>query len=127
MDNIGLVINFDVPNDTESYIHRIGRTGRAWAKGKAIILVSNLEIPLIKNIEKANKIHIRRSEHLAIRDDKKKYSHIRLNRSTDKPGGKRGLRIAKWPGTNNRYSGRNRASNTAGKPRQNNRKSPTRR
>ena len=29
MDNIGLVINFDVPNDAESYIHRIGRTGRA--------------------------------------------------------------------------------------------------
>jgi superfamily II DNA/RNA helicase len=40
MDNVGLVINFDVPKEPESYIHRIGRTGRAGASGKAIMLVS---------------------------------------------------------------------------------------
>jgi ATP-dependent RNA helicase DeaD len=40
MKNIDLVVNFDVPTDPESYIHRIGRTGRAGASGKAIMFVS---------------------------------------------------------------------------------------
>jgi ATP-dependent RNA helicase DeaD len=43
MENVGLVINFEVPADAQSYIHRIGRTGRAGASGKAIMLVSALE------------------------------------------------------------------------------------
>lgn len=36
VDNIGLVINFDFPNNIEDYVHRIGRTGRAGTKGKSI-------------------------------------------------------------------------------------------
>ncbi len=92
MNNIGLVINFDVPNEAESYVHRIGRTGRAWAEGKAIILVSEKEIPLIQNIERTNKIKIRKSEHPTIRDEKQKYIHVRLNRSTDKKWGKQPAR-----------------------------------
>ncbi len=40
VDNISLVINFDLPQDSEYYIHRIGRTGRAGKKGKAISLIS---------------------------------------------------------------------------------------
>jgi ATP-dependent RNA helicase DDX5/DBP2 len=34
--NISIVINFDMPNNVEDYIHRIGRTGRAGAKGQAV-------------------------------------------------------------------------------------------
>lgn len=84
MDNVGLVINFDVPNEAESYIHRIGRTWRAGAKGKAIILVSRLEEPLVANIEKTNRIKIRKSVQESTRDEKWKYTGIRLDRSTDK-------------------------------------------
>jgi len=43
IDNIGLVINFDVPHDPEDYIHRIGRTARADAEGVAITFVSETE------------------------------------------------------------------------------------
>lgn len=43
IDNIGLVINFDVPHDPEDYIHRIGRTARADAEGVAITFVSEAE------------------------------------------------------------------------------------
>ncbi len=43
IDNVGLVINWDLPMDTEDYIHRIGRTGRADAKGKAISLIGEKE------------------------------------------------------------------------------------
>lgn len=84
MDNVGLVINFDVPNVPESYIHRIGRTGRAGAHGKAIMFVSDKEIPLFLNIEKTNRIKIQKSDKEGVHDNDKKYIHIRLDRSTDK-------------------------------------------
>ena len=45
------VINYDIPFDTESYIHRIGRTGRAGRKGKAILFVTPREQRLLRNIE----------------------------------------------------------------------------
>lgn len=46
------VVNFDLPNTPEDYVHRIGRTGRAGAKGEAISLVSASEYPLLTDIEK---------------------------------------------------------------------------
>ncbi len=84
MENVWLVINFDVPADPKSYIHRIGRTGRAWASGKAIMLVSPLEMPLLKEIEKIHKIRIQPSEHIVEHDKMWAYGNLRLNRSTDK-------------------------------------------
>lgn len=46
------VINFELPNIAEDYVHRIGRTGRAGANGEAISLVSSDELNYLKNIEK---------------------------------------------------------------------------
>jgi ATP-dependent RNA helicase RhlE len=46
------VVNFDLPNVPEDYVHRIGRTGRAGASGEAVSLVSVDEYPLLANIEK---------------------------------------------------------------------------
>lgn len=46
------VVNFDLPNVSEDYVHRIGRTGRAGSKGEAISLVSADEIKLLKGIER---------------------------------------------------------------------------
>ncbi|MFR9523564.1 MAG: DEAD/DEAH box helicase [Rikenellaceae bacterium] len=51
IDEIGLVINFDVPHDPEDYIHRIGRTGRASATGRAITFVSEAEQGKFHRIE----------------------------------------------------------------------------
>ncbi len=85
MDNVWLVINFDVPKETESYIHRIGRTGRAWAFWKAIMLVSPEEEKLLADIEKVHRTRIKKSDHLTV-SDKWQYAHIRLNKSTDKTG-----------------------------------------
>ncbi len=55
------VINYELPNISEDYVHRIGRTGRAGARGKAISLVSIDEKPFIKGIEKliARKIDLK--------------------------------------------------------------------
>ncbi len=52
INSISHVINFDVPNNPEDYIHRIGRTGRAGNKGTSITLFSEEDKEMIKNIEK---------------------------------------------------------------------------
>jgi ATP-dependent RNA helicase DeaD len=55
VDRISHVINFDIPHDTESYVHRIGRTGRAGRSGEAILFVSPRERRMLNTIEKATK------------------------------------------------------------------------
>ncbi len=55
VERISHVINYDIPYDTESYIHRIGRTGRAGRQGDAILFVSPREKRLLHAIEKATK------------------------------------------------------------------------
>jgi ATP-dependent RNA helicase DeaD len=55
VDRITHVVNYDIPYDTESYIHRIGRTGRAGRTGDAILFVAPRERKLLGNIEKATK------------------------------------------------------------------------
>jgi ATP-dependent RNA helicase RhlE len=53
VDALGHVVNFDVPQAPEDYIHRIGRTGRADAVGEAFTLLSPDEEPLMRDIERA--------------------------------------------------------------------------
>jgi ATP-dependent RNA helicase RhlE len=53
IDDISHVINFDVPNTPEDYVHRIGRTARVDATGDAFSLVSHEEEPMITEIEKS--------------------------------------------------------------------------
>lgn len=52
VENLTHVINYDLPDNTETYIHRIGRTGRAGKSGKAISLVQPIERRLLRSIEK---------------------------------------------------------------------------
>ncbi|MBF0628399.1 MAG: DEAD/DEAH box helicase [Magnetococcales bacterium] len=55
---ISHVINYDLPNEPESYVHRIGRTARAGREGVAISLCEALELPLLRAIEKIIRIPI---------------------------------------------------------------------
>jgi superfamily II DNA/RNA helicase len=52
IEDISLVVNYDVPVEKESYVHRIGRTGRAGKEGIAITLVTQRELKLLNQIEK---------------------------------------------------------------------------
>jgi ATP-dependent RNA helicase DeaD len=52
---ISHVFNFDLPHDSESYIHRVGRTGRAGRDGEAIIFLTNAQRSKLRNIERATK------------------------------------------------------------------------
>ncbi|MBI3561198.1 MAG: DEAD/DEAH box helicase [Gammaproteobacteria bacterium] len=53
VERISHVLNYDIPHDTESYVHRIGRTGRAGRKGEAILFISPRERRMLFAIEKA--------------------------------------------------------------------------
>ncbi|WP_166134997.1 DEAD/DEAH box helicase [Nocardioides ochotonae] len=55
VDRISHVVNYDIPTDTESYVHRIGRTGRAGRTGDAISFITPRERYLLKHIEKATR------------------------------------------------------------------------
>jgi superfamily II DNA/RNA helicase len=52
VEGVSHVVNYDLPNVPETYVHRIGRTARAGASGIAISLVSGEEMPLLRDIEK---------------------------------------------------------------------------
>ena len=52
VDGISHVVNYDLPNEPESYVHRIGRTARAGATGAAISLCDHDEVPYLRSIEK---------------------------------------------------------------------------
>lgn len=58
VERISHVINYDIPSDTESYVHRIGRTGRAGRSGEAILFVSPREKNMLYAIEKATRKRI---------------------------------------------------------------------
>ncbi|MFI6429974.1 DEAD/DEAH box helicase [Rhodococcus oryzae] len=55
VERISHVVNYDIPHDTESYVHRIGRTGRAGRSGEALLFVAPRERHLLKAIEKATR------------------------------------------------------------------------
>ncbi len=55
VERISHVMNYDIPYDSEAYVHRIGRTGRAGRSGKAILFVAPRERRLLRSIEKATR------------------------------------------------------------------------
>ncbi|MDD8060221.1 MULTISPECIES: DEAD/DEAH box helicase [Shewanella] len=58
VERIGHVVNYDIPYDSEAYVHRIGRTGRAGRKGMAILFVTNREMRMLRTIERATNSRI---------------------------------------------------------------------
>lgn len=55
VEQISTVINYDMPSDTESYVHRIGRTGRAGREGKAVLFVTPRQQRMMREIERYTK------------------------------------------------------------------------
>lgn len=60
IDQLPQVVNFELPNVPEDYVHRIGRTGRAGSSGAAVSLVDREELKLLKDIEKLIKREIQK-------------------------------------------------------------------
>ena len=88
------VINYELPNVPEDYVHRIGRTGRAGASGEAISLVSSDEIDFLKSIEKLIKQNIPTEEILGFEptaaDASKKEEPKKLQHGKPRPKSNKG-------------------------------------
>jgi ATP-dependent RNA helicase DeaD len=68
VERISHVLNYDIPHDTESYVHRVGRTGRAGRSGAALLFVSPRERHLLKAIEKATRKKLTEAELPTVED-----------------------------------------------------------
>lgn len=58
IQQVGMVVNFDIPNDVHTYLHRVGRSGRHGRKGVAINLITRYDVSNLQSIEKYYKINI---------------------------------------------------------------------
>ncbi|MEN8928558.1 MAG: DEAD/DEAH box helicase [Flavobacteriales bacterium] len=118
------VINYEIPNISEDYVHRIGRTGRAGANGVAISLVDNDELAYIRDIEKLTKQKFEKEiiegyepPHIDEKDIKKPKGNGGQNRNNrgrsknpnSKPGNKKHYH------TNNKKGGGNRGGGNSGR------------
>ncbi|MFR9671984.1 MAG: helicase-related protein, partial [Rikenellaceae bacterium] len=86
IDDIGTVINYDVPHDPEDYIHRIGRTGRASATGRAMTFVSEKEQGKFRRIEEFLEKEIKRLELPAELGEGPKYNPEASDRANGRGG-----------------------------------------
>ena len=111
IEDIGLVINYDVPHDPEDYIHRIGRTARAAATGSAITFVNEEEQGKFHQIEKFIERDIRKAELPASVGEGPKYEP----EEGRKRGGRGGRSRSK--GGDGRGHGRGRRARRRRKPR----------
>ena len=101
IEDIGLVINYDVPHDPEDYIHRIGRTARAAATGSAITFVSDAEQGKFHQIEKFIEREVRKEPLPEGLGEAPKYAP-----DDQKKGGRGGDRRGKGRGGKDRGRGR---------------------
>jgi len=108
IDQLPHVVNFELPNVPEDYVHRIGRTGRAGMTGEAVSLVCIDEHELLRNIEKFTKSNIKKVDIEAFRPDPSiKAEPIQNGRG----GGKRSG--GKHNGNLSRNSNRNKKSSNS--------------
>jgi ATP-dependent RNA helicase DeaD len=80
VERISLVVNYDIPHDTESYVHRIGRTGRAGRSGDAILFMTPREKYLLRSIEKATRQPVEQMQ----LPSSETINELRLNKFADK-------------------------------------------
>jgi ATP-dependent RNA helicase RhlE len=113
VEELSLVINYDLPNVSETYVHRIGRTGRASASGTAISFCDADERPFLRDIEKLIRQEVpRMGEHQFTEADAEievsSEPRSRPANATHRNGNRNHSRNANGGGGNNRNGNRNR-------------------
>jgi ATP-dependent RNA helicase RhlE len=90
VDGVSHVINYDLPNVAESYVHRIGRTARAGAEGIAISLCADDEVAFLRDIEKLIKMAIPATGNVPQRSAQRPAQHQANNGGGNNRGGRNG-------------------------------------
>ncbi len=132
IDSVSHVVNFELPNIPESYVHRIGRTARAGAEGIAISLVDGEEREYLRDIEKLTRQTIptmdRRGDASLVvpaddrnaisseSDDRRERGGDRRNGRPHKPGGAKGFERSAHRGGRDRDRGGDRAAKSESTP-----------
>ncbi len=117
VEDLALVVNYDLPNVSETYVHRIGRTGRANASGIALSFCMAEERPYLRDIEKLIKQQVPRlGEHPFMDDASEQETEVR--RPSNKPRNNQS-RNNNRSGNANKNRNRNRNSNRSGNRNQN--------
>jgi ATP-dependent RNA helicase DeaD len=80
VDDIDLVINYDMPQDEEYYVHRIGRTARAGREGRAFSFVAGRDIYKLKDIQKYTKTKVERRDLPTLKDIEARYTTSMLDK-----------------------------------------------
>lgn len=80
VDDVDAVFNYDIPQDEENYVHRIGRTARAGREGIAISFVTNRDFHRLKTIEKYTKTKIKRKNIPTLKDMEDRQAAILLEK-----------------------------------------------
>lgn len=114
IDQLPHVVNFDLPQVPEDYVHRIGRTGRAGASGEAVSLVSHDEAKMLKDIERLIKMTIPREQlegYEPLNNLPESSGDFRPNKPNKPKKKKQGNRAKKSP---NHSKGKNRSANESG-------------
>ena len=120
VSELSLVIQYDLPNVPETYVHRIGRTGRAKASGKAIAFCSQEERPLLKDIQKLIRQQVPLISDHPFKDEESEGEVVyqpqenKSRQSSHKPKGRNN--------NQNRDKGNSQRSNNKNKRRRNNRR-----
>ncbi len=83
VDDIEIVFNYDVPQDLEYYVHRIGRTGRAGRSGKAFTFAEGKEMKKLKNIQKYTKTKINKERTPSAKDVEKIKKEVLVEKLKD--------------------------------------------
>lgn len=133
IDDITMVVNYDVPHEAEDYVHRIGRTARAGAGGEAVTLVSPREQQKFGSIEKFLGYEVRKEEVPAELGETPEYHPDRRGGNSGKPsrrGGKPSHNSRRNGGRNNGNTQKPKAGkhpeNEAPKPKNSEQKRPRR-
>ena len=104
IDDIKIVINFDVPHDEEDYVHRIGRTARAGKDGEAITLVGGKDQPMFRAIERFLGKEVEKRPIPAELGEAPEYKVYDSEKGGKRSGGKRGGKSSKKKSTDKKFS-----------------------
>ena len=131
IDQLPQVVNFELPNVPEDYVHRIGRTGRAGSSGAAVSLVDREELKLLKDIEKLIKREIPKvqvegfvpSDKPEVEPPRSTQAHGRPPRGHNKPQGENGA-APRTNQSNGRNANNGQRAHTEGRPARSNQQAP---